>query len=114
MTYMAGMPAAILRLLTALAVLWMPFGMAPALAGAPAPMDHHAMAADEDCHGAPASDSDADRGQALCAAMCTVLPAADVPPVMEPFLVVMPATQGFAASLGGILLEIATPPPRLG
>ena len=111
---MIAMPAALLRLLTALAVLWMPFGMAPALAAVPAPMDHHAMAADEDCHGAPASERDADRDQALCAAMCTVLPAAETPPVAEPSTVAMPAAVPFATALSGILLEIATPPPRLG
>ena len=111
---MVAMPAALLRLLTALAVIWMPFGMAPALAAAPAPTGHHAMAADEDCHGAPASERDADRDQALCAAMCTVLPAEPAPAVAEPVAVVLPAAVPLASTLSGILLEIATPPPRLG
>ncbi len=108
------MPVVLLRLLTALSVLWMPFGMAPAMAVTPAPMDHHAMAADEDCHGTPSTSDDAERQEALCTAMCTILPAADAPPVAEPIAVAMPTTLAFATSLSGIRLEIATPPPRLG
>lgn len=108
------MPAALLRLLTALAVLWMPFGMAPAFAAAPAPMDHHSMAADKACHGDPAAPDKADKAQALCAAMCTVLPA-DAPIALPARIAVpVPQTLGVVPPLDTILLEIATPPPRLG
>lgn len=106
------MTAALLRLLTLLALVVMPIGMATAPAAAsPVPASHHMMGGhcDEqpDQDQAPASKMD-------CAAMCTALPATDSAaptPVLKPKA---PRTIAVATRFHGIILEIATPPPRQG
>lgn len=106
------MTAALLRLLTLLALVLMPIGMTSAPAAAsPMPASHHTAAGhceeQPDQDQAPASKMD-------CAAMCTALPATDAAapsPVLKPKA---PRTIAVATPFDGVILEIATPPPRHG
>lgn len=104
------MTAALLRLLTLLAMVLMPIGMTSAPAAAsPMPANHHMMAGHCDKQSekdqAPASKMD-------CAAMCTALPAtasAATISVLKPKAL---RTIASATRFDGIILETATPPPR--
>ena len=113
--YGASMIAALLRLLTVLALVLMPFGMVsiPAAAEAMAadhatmPMGHCGDQSDQDK--APAHTS-----QQMHCAMCAALPASEPP---TPAAGVPPSTPRSIATVSrfdGIELEIATPPPRRG
>ena len=103
--------ARVLRLLTLLAVLLMPFGMAAAPA-APAAVHHGASMPMEHCGDTPAERDIG--GTADCAMPCSsALPATDLASTaLEP---VAHSAEGpwIERKLAGVLMEIATPPPRL-
>jgi hypothetical protein len=106
------MIAALFRLLTLLALVLMPIGMTSAPAAAsPMPASHPMTAGhcDEqpDQDQAPASRMD-------CAAMCTALPATDAAAPTPVFKPKAPRTIAVATRFDGIILEIATPPPKHG
>jgi hypothetical protein len=110
--YGCGMTAALLRLLTMLALVLMPIGMTSAPAAAsPVPASHHMTAGhcDEqpEQNQAPASKMD-------CAAMCTALPATDSAAPNPVLMPKAPRTVAVATPFDGIILEIATPPPKHG
>lgn len=111
--YGPRMAAAVLRLLTLIALMLMPVGMAGAPAMAqPAPA-RHAMAGMDHCDDMPAKEQ-APPAKMDCTAMCTALPATDAPlpePVMNPKA---PRAIATGAPFAGIVPEIATPPPRRG
>lgn len=112
--YVAGMASAVIRLLALFALVLMPLGMAgaPALA---AP-NHHMMKMSESGH----CDEQQDQDQAPaskkmdCAAACTALPATGTAGPAAGLKPKAPRTIAFVAPFSGIVLEIATPPPRLG
>ena len=107
--YDRDMAAAVIRLLTLIALVLMPIGMAGAPAMA-APADHE-MAAMNHCDEMP-SDEPAPPAKMDCTAMCTALPAAEAPvlaPMLKP---VAPRSIAISAPASGIEPEIATPPPR--
>jgi hypothetical protein len=105
------MTSALVRLLTLVALLFMPFGMAVAPAVAQAAPAEHATMPMGHCEQQPGQDK-APVSKMDCAAMCTALPAAygaALAPAMKPkaqrrISLVTPFT--------GVVLEIATPPPR--
>lgn len=103
------------RLLLLLAVLLMPLGMTPAAASA-SPVDHHQMMAGMAMGHCPdqSNKHGQDGGLAMCSMACaSALPAQEVArddtPLRQPQLLIPMMTQG----LRGILLEIATPPPKI-
>ena len=107
--YGTGMASAVFRLLALVALVIMPLGMssAPALAGA---VDHAAAPAGH-CDEQPVQD-EAPQSKMDCTAMCTAIPAADVPtsaPALQPKA---PRTMAISAPFSGVEPEIATPPPR--
>ena len=111
------MAATLLRLLTLTALLLMPFTMvsAPAQAhhdqGGAMPAAHQA---DHDAmHGGghdqpPPSAMD----MSQCLLMCAALPAGEASPMAAPDLPRAPLILAAAKPINGIILEIATPPPR--
>jgi len=101
----------ILALLALLAVIVMPFGMAPAQAS---PVEHHAMAgmAMDHCpdqQGPKAPHGGFDQCTMACAA---ALPALDAPRAAAPMIVCEPLAQPAAERLHGLHPETATPPPK--
>ena len=110
--YVAHMIAAFMRLLALLALALMPLGMTGAPATASPMPANHAMASADHC------DEQGDQDQAPasrmdCTAMCTALPASES---AAPSLVLKPKaprTIAVANPFDGIILEIATPPPKL-
>lgn len=102
------------RLLVLVAVLVMPLGMAPAVASASA-VDHHAMMAGMATGHCPDQSNKHQRndGQAMCSMACaSALPAQDVAhddTSLRHHQLVMPM---ITQTLHGVLLEIATPPPK--
>ena len=101
------------RLLVLFAVLLMPLGMAPAAASAPA--NHHATMAGMAMEHCPdqSSKHDHNDGLAMCSMACaSALPAQDLArdetPLRHHQLVIPMMVQ----TLHGVLLEIATPPPK--
>lgn len=103
--------AATLRLLSLLALLMMPFGMAAAPA-APTAGHHSESMPMEGCREAPAQDG-ADGSMSDCAMPCSAaLPAADLAPAgLEPMIAAMTEPR-VDRKLMGVLTEIATPPPK--
>ena len=111
------MASAVTRILTLIALLLMPLGMgtAPALA---APVEHAALV---DHASSPAGHCGEQQDQEEapapkkmdCAAACTAIPPASA---AEPAALLKPTasrTNALMAPYTGIVLEIATPPPRL-
>ena len=111
--YVAAVASVMLRMLALIALVIMPFGMTAAPAQAQ-PV-HHAMAMagnghcdeQQDQHRAPT------RNQTDCAAACTALPAPAEPILARPLKPKAPRAVALVAPFHGIVLEIATPPPRL-
>ena len=110
----AGMTTALLRLITLLALVLMPFGMASAPAVAQPLPASHVMAQADHC------DEQSDHGKApayssrqVHCAMCAALPASEPP---TPIAGLRPTAPRIATASPprGIELEIATPPPRRG
>src|SRR5688572_7017952 len=100
--------ARVLRLLTLLAVLLMPFGMTAALAAghqaASMPMEH--------CGDIPAKKDMG--GVADCAMPCSAaLPATDLAPTALESIARTAGGAWVERKLAGVLMEIATPPPKL-
>jgi hypothetical protein len=99
------------NLLVLLAVLLMPFGMAPAAAST----EHHpAMAgmANDHCPDQGASH-EAKGGIADCAMACSAaLPAADGSPQARLLIVCTPVAAGPERALHGVQPHPATPPPK--
>ena len=103
------------RLLVLLAVLLMPVGMQSAAASAPH-TDHHAMMAGTPMGHCPGQSSGHQHndGLATCSMVCaSTLPAQEFArddTLLRDHQLVSPVP---AEALHGILLEIATPPPKL-
>jgi hypothetical protein len=106
------MTEVMLRLLTIAAVLLMSFGMG--IGAAPG----HAtvmVSASEHCSDQPAKPSPADsmdHASPPCALACAALPAAFTTPELDIVLAKAPLKMTAAHDLHGVVLEIATPPPK--
>lgn len=110
--YWTHMATAVLRLLTLFALVLMPFGMAAAPAmGQPMPA-HHATSSTGHCDEQPEQGQGPASKQMNCAAMCTAIPAADVPSPLLLLKPIAPRSIALAAPFVGVEPEIATPPPR--
>jgi hypothetical protein len=105
------MAAAFLRLLTLLALMLMPAGMAGAAASAQ-PVDHAAVTQSDHCSDQPEEDGAPASKPMDCTAACTALPASFAPRLAPPLKPDAPRTIATATPFTGVLLEIATPPPR--
>ena len=109
------MTAALVRIVTLLALVLMPFGMVGTKAYAQPMPAHHAMPQMGHC------DEQPDQGKApahsskqMHCAMCAALPASEPP---TPFAGLQPSAPRIIATVSpfdGIELEIATPPPKRG
>jgi putative hemolysin len=108
------MIAALTRLLTLLALVLMPLGMTSAPAAAsPMPAGHATPSANHCSEQGDEDEGETPDSRADCTAMCTALPATDCP---TPAMVLQPKAPrsiGMANPFDGIILEIATPPPKL-
>jgi hypothetical protein len=104
---------AVVRLLSLLALLLMPFGMA--VAPAEAAGHHGAMAAMPMDHCPDRPSKGDDQGTvADCAMPCSAaLPAADLSPADSGPAQRASAESSAETALAGIEMEIATPPPKL-
>jgi hypothetical protein len=107
--YRAVMIARVLRLLTLVALALMPFTMSAA------PAKAHAMpqaTAEEHCgdHQQPASAPVLDMAQ--CMLMCAALPASEPLSISPPDVPRAPRQLALDDPIIGIILDIATPPPR--
>lgn len=103
------------RLLVLLAMLLMPLGMAPAAASA-SPVNHHAMMAGMATDHCPDQSNKREHndGLAMCSMACaSALPAQDVVRDETPMRHHQLVIPMMAQRLHGILLEIATPPPKV-
>ena len=102
----AGM-AAVIRLLTLVAFVLMPFTMTPAGAHVmPQAMAEGHCGDHPDGQPAPATD------MAQCLMMCAALPAAEPLAVYAPDVPKAPVQLTLIRPIHGIILDIATPPPR--
>ena len=108
-SYGHRMTAAMVRFLTLLALVLMPFGMAgtPAIAQPMAQNGHCDQQSDHDK--APVHKS-----QQMHCAMCAALPASDPPNSSAAIPHSSPRLIATVSPFNGIELEIATPPPRRG
>lgn len=111
--YGAAMLPVFFRLLTLLALVLMPMGMASTPASAQ-PADHAAMAQAGHCSEQPDEDKAPAPELMDCTAACTALPASAAPLLATPMKPQAPRAIAAAVPFAGIILEIATPPPRLG
>lgn len=104
------MARATARLLLILAVLLMPFGMAPAAAG-PARSTHAAMPMQHCPEQAP--NHGAKGGIAECTMACSAaLPPGEAPPAQPRLIACAPALFEALRQLHGLHPDTATPPPR--
>jgi len=113
--YGACMTAALLRLITLLALVLMPFGMASAPAMAQLMPANHAMGQSGHC----GKQTDQDKApshpsQQIHCAMCAALPASDPPTPIAELRPTAPRIIASVSPFNGIELEIATPPPKRG
>ena len=100
--------AALFRMLTLVAFVLMLFTMAPAEAHAmPQAMADGHCGEHPDAPAAPATE------MAQCLLMCAALPAAEQVAISPPEELRAPREVAFAKPIQGIILEIATPPPRI-
>ena len=108
------MNAALVRLVTLLALLLMPLGMsgAPAIAQ-PSPVNH-SMAQKGHCDQNSDQEKAPDRSRQMHCAMCAALPASEPPAPSAGLRPSPPRILATVAAFHGIELEIATPPPKLG
>lgn len=107
-----GMSAAILRLLTITSLVLMSLGMGSVAAAHAPAVDSASRECADHPQGSGSTDS-RDQASPLCSMTCTALPAGPGNAVPPPPLVSKPATFAALPGLAGIILEIATPPPRL-
>ena len=111
-SYGPAMATATLRLLTLVALVLMPFGMAGTSAGAQPVPANHAMVQQGHCDKQSKQDKAPDHSsQPTHCAMCAALPAAE-PPSPSAGLRPVTARSATVAPFIGIELEIATPSPR--
>jgi hypothetical protein len=109
--YLAPMASAIFRLLALFAVLLMPFGMAAAPAAA-ATGHHQASMPANHCGDMPVEKDVG--GLADCAMPCSAaLPATDLAPAELAPIARTTGEPWIEHRLAGVLMEIATPPPKL-
>lgn len=113
--YGGRMPVALLRIITLLALVLMPFGMTLAPATAQPMPAGHSMARVGHC------DDQADQTQAplhqsqqVHCAMCAALPASPPPACAADLQQTAPRVIAPVFPFDGIELEISTPPPRRG
>ena len=100
------------KLLVLLAVLIMPLGMATAGTGTPAPDHSAAMDMSHCTESAPPTD--VEPGIAACNMVCAAALPAIAPRAPEPRMAAAPAQPPLALDIPAeILLETATPPPRI-
>ena len=99
--------AALVRLLTLFAFLLMPFTMATAGAHAMPQAMAERHCGDHGQQPAPATD------MTQCLMMCAALPAAASLKIVAPDLPKAPVQFTVFRPIHGIILDIATPPPRL-
>lgn len=114
MIYIAPVRTIISRLLLLVAVLLMPFGMAPAAASA-SPVDRHATMAAMATEHCPdqSGKHEKGRGFAMCSMACaSALPAQELAREELPLRHHQHATPMMTRALRGVPPEIATPPPR--
>lgn len=100
--------AALFRLFALVALVLMPFTMA----GAPAKAHATPAVADGHCGEHPAAPAGPAIDMAQCMLMCAALPAAEQIAMSPPALPAPPPVLGLSSKNNGIILEIATPPPR--
>ena len=110
--YFRPMLSRCLRILTLVALVLMPFTMGSAPAQAQSA--HSAMAKMSSEHCADHQDNGAKpvTDMAQCMLMCAALPAAEALSLTPPVLPRTPLILSAVKSIHGIILEIATPPPR--
>lgn len=117
------MDAVLIRILTLVAFLLMPFGMSHASAAAPAaPMTAKAAQASQSehhlghCNPQPGDDQSEDQGTPMpssdCSSMCTVIPASETLTPVRIAQLLAPIGHILAAPFGGTEPDISTPPPR--
>ena len=108
--YLMDMGVALLRLVTLVALVLMSFTMtaAPAAARATPPAMAEGHCSDHPDQSPPMGD------MAQCLLMCAALPAVHAMQVTPPDGPRAPLALSGVNSIHGIILEIATPPPRLG
>lgn len=111
--YVRRMTAALLRVLTLLALVLMPLGMTGAPAAASPMPASHDMATMGHCDEQPGQD-EAPVSKMDCTAMCTALPATEGPTPASVLKPKAPRTIAIAMPFVGMVPEIATPPPRRG
>lgn len=110
--YLHGMAAQCFRLLALLALVLMPFTMASAPASAHAGQPAMMQSSGEHCADHQDSGSLPASDMTQCMLMCAAIPAAEAVPVegrqlLRAALRLQPITP-----IHGIILDIATPPPR--
>ena len=106
------MAAAFAKLMTLIALVLMPIGMASASAVA-SPVDHAAMSQSGHCGDQGEEDQAPGAKRMDCTAACTALPPSLEPVLAPPLKPLAQRTVAVAAPFKDIVLEIATPPPRL-
>ena len=113
--YGPRMTATMLRLITLLALVLMPFGMAssPAMAQ-PMPANHGMAQAGHCDEQSDQNKAPSHSSQQMHCAMCAALPASDPPSPSVGLRPMAPRIIATVSPFNGIELEIATPPPRRG
>lgn len=109
--YFADMLAQCIRLLTLAALVLMPFTMASAPAEAHPGQAMATMAGDH-CAGQEQDGQAPVTDMTQCMLMCVALPATELSEVEAPALPRAPLRLAAIRPIHGIILEIATPPPR--
>ncbi|GAA4717024.1 hypothetical protein H9L13_06725 [Sphingomonas lutea] len=108
------MTSVLLKFLTLVALVLMPFGMGGMPASASEMPARHAAMAMGHCDEQPAEREAPSSSQMDCQAMCAAIAVAGSPvpaPALKPSL---PRSAAIAVPFAGIVPEIATPPPRRG
>lgn len=106
--YFAAMLAILLRVLTLLALAWMPLGMTPA-AAAP----QHALQASSAGHCDEGQPTSQDFGGKMdCTVTCAAVAPSELPLAAAPVLPAMPLWAAAMPDTVGLTPEAATPPPK--
>jgi hypothetical protein len=111
--YLGDMLSLPIRLLTLLALVAMPFAMAASPAQAHSGPDAMAGMSAEHCADHEDSNAPPATDMTQCLLMCAALPAMGPLRIEPPELPRAPLALSAAVPIHGIILEIATPPPRL-
>ena len=112
-SYVRAMAAIFVRLMTLVALVLMPIGMANASAAA-GPVERPAATALGHCEDKKSEDKAPESEAMACAAACAALAASPRPALAAPLKLKAQQTMAIEPSFNGIVLEIATPPPRVG